>query len=130
MLLGVDPSLPDGEGSDALTLADAHPPATTAALNLAKAIRRRSRAAAASAVKPAKRGDGGDGGDGGGSRGGDPGGTFAKRAPTAGSGVCGAEEGPRDLEKGGGCGDVGELGVWCGGLRGRTRPCRCVNNVG
>ena len=91
VLLGMDPRLPDGEGSDAFKLAEGHPSVKSAALNLAAAVHRRAHR---------RSGDGGPGagGLGGGSG---PGGRPAERAPTAGSSaVVRGESEADDVEKG------------------------------
>ena len=91
VLLGMDPRLPDGEGSDAFKLAEGHPSVKSAALNLAAAVHRRAHR---------RSGDGGPGAGGlGGGTG--PGGRPAERAPTAGSSaVVRGESEADDVEKG------------------------------
>ncbi|CAN0203640.1 unnamed protein product, partial [Ectocarpus fasciculatus] len=125
VLLGMDPRLPDGGGSSAFMLAESnhHPGLTLAALRLAEDVRRlRTRrqgggggggGGGCSAMMSTIRSRGGGrrvGGrrrssssssDGGSFGADEVDGRFAKRAPTAGSAVCG-EEGGGDVEKGGG----------------------------
>ncbi len=105
VLLGADPRLADGDGSDAFKLAEGHPSVKTSALCLAAAVRR-------GAPRRDSGGGGGGGGgrDGGGASSRPAGGKLVERAPTAGSAVARGKGGLQDLEKGKGSssGDVGE----------------------